>query len=109
MPFGRYRGQLLSDVPTDYLRWCWRTCDLSPWLRHAIEGELTRRCGSRPEPDPSASGAEAGALVRVRTAVQAWFREMALRYHPDRTLDDGAAMKVINHAHERLRELLGVP
>jgi hypothetical protein len=44
----------------------------------------------------------------VRGVVTSWYREMALRFHPDRTLDNGAAMKAINHAHDRLQELLGI-
>jgi hypothetical protein len=30
------------------------------------------------------------------------------KFHPDRTLDNGAAMKAINDGYERLQELLGV-
>jgi hypothetical protein len=109
MPFGKHRGWLLSDIPLDYLRWAWHTSNLDPWLKDAVEDELRRHCGGRAEPTSSAPQARVGVPVgQVRGAVPAWFREMALRYHPDRTLDDSAAMKVINHAHERLRELFGV-
>jgi DnaJ-class molecular chaperone len=44
----------------------------------------------------------------VKAIVQSWYREMAKRFHPDRTLDNGAVMKAINAAYERLEELLGV-
>jgi hypothetical protein len=44
----------------------------------------------------------------VRSVVTSWYREMAKKYHPDRTLDNGAAMKAINHGYERLQELLGI-
>jgi hypothetical protein len=44
----------------------------------------------------------------VRGTVKAWYREMAMRFHPDRTLDSGAAMKAINHGYERLQELLDI-
>jgi hypothetical protein len=44
----------------------------------------------------------------MRNSIRSWYREMALKYHPDRTLDSGAAMSAINHGYERLKELLGI-
>jgi hypothetical protein len=43
-----------------------------------------------------------------RAILKTWFREAAKKYHPDRTLDSGAAMAAINAAYERLQELFGV-
>jgi DnaJ-class molecular chaperone len=48
-----------------------------------------------------------GAADRTRKVVQSWYREMAKKFHPDRTLDNGAVMKAINAGYERLQELLG--
>jgi hypothetical protein len=45
-------------------------------------------------------------LVDWRTVYRQWFAGLARDYHPDRTLDDGKGMKVINDAAERLRNLL---
>lgn len=42
MPFGKYKGALISEVPEDYLRWL-VTCDLKPLLKSAVEKELIRR------------------------------------------------------------------
>lgn len=103
MPFGKYRGYLLADIPDGYLLWVLREVDIeSPILEEAIREELERRRVRAPDSKP------AGSVVNVRSAVATWFREMAMCYHPDRTLDNGAAMKAINHAHERLRELLEI-
>jgi hypothetical protein len=40
------------------------------------------------------------------SVITAWYRELAKKYHPDRTLDDGTSMKVVNAARDLLRELL---
>ncbi len=42
MPFGKHRGELLGNVPTDYLEWV-REIATTDWLRRAIRGELNRR------------------------------------------------------------------
>jgi hypothetical protein len=44
MPFGKYRGEPLSEIPADYLRWVLREVDaLEPWLGEGIRAELQRR------------------------------------------------------------------
>jgi hypothetical protein len=45
-------------------------------------------------------------LVDVRNLISRWYKEMAYKFHPDR---DGshAAMAAINHAHDRLKEIIG--
>ncbi len=115
MPFGKYKQKSLDEIPVGYLRWLLRECDLDAWLRAAVAAEVRRRGagpdedGHRPPgpADPSRSPAgKAAALVDVRSVVKRWFGEMSLTYHPDRGGSD-AAMKAVNHAYERLRELLG--
>jgi hypothetical protein len=105
--FGRHKGKLLTEVPTGYLQWCLRECDsLEGWLIDEIEQELARR--SPPEETPwqqSSQQSPGTSLVNVRSLIQKWYREMALRFHPDR---DGShkEMVAINVAHERLLELI---
>jgi uncharacterized protein (DUF3820 family) len=43
MPFGKYRGLDVEDVPTPYLRWCLREVNLDGGLHRAVEAELSRR------------------------------------------------------------------
>lgn len=37
MPFGRHKGVLLSDVPSDYKQWLLGQGDIDPYLRKALE------------------------------------------------------------------------
>ncbi len=105
MPFGKWRGHPVSGIPSNYLRWLLREVhDLDPQLRRAAERELRDRGDVADDPEQSRYSPPAD----VRGVVKSWFREMALKYHPDRTLDNGAAMKAINHSYERLQELLGI-
>ena len=38
MPFGKYKGQLLADVPGDYRDWLLNQADIDSYLRKALEG-----------------------------------------------------------------------
>jgi hypothetical protein len=93
MPFGRYRGLELRDIPTGYLNWL-ATIHLDPWLRDAVRAECACRAGQqyesgrerRPPPPPPA-----GPAIRISTAdvamarrlVDAGYRALAQRLHPD--------------------------
>ena len=43
LPFGRYQGQPVRDVPDDYLEWLISLPDLRDPLRHIVELEWDRR------------------------------------------------------------------
>lgn len=46
MPFGKHKGQLLEDIPTDYLQWAYDNLDrLNPSIRQEIENQLILREG----------------------------------------------------------------
>jgi hypothetical protein len=53
LPFGRYAGQPLSEVPTSYLDWLLRDIkSLSSGLRSDVAGELERRGAATPRQAP---------------------------------------------------------
>jgi hypothetical protein len=65
----------------------------NPFVREAIENELLRR-----------EGMEQAAPQSWENRVTQVFREMALRYHPDRG-GSTEAMQAVNDYYQRLKEL----
>jgi hypothetical protein len=105
MTFGKHEGEQVSDVPTSYLRWCLRICDnLEPWLRSAIAREMDRRNQEKARQEQPQQ-ARRDLPANLTELIPRWYRQLALRYHPDRG-GSVEAMRVVNDAHERLRELL---
>lgn len=48
-PFGKYRGEPVSSIPTSYLNWCCKEGVLRvEWLRGAVYGELAKRKQGEP-------------------------------------------------------------
>jgi hypothetical protein len=107
MNFGKWRGHLVRDVPSSYLKWALRECStLDAWLRQAIEAELKSR-GVEAEEAPR-PGRYPPPADLLRPVIKTWFAGLARDYHPDRTGDDGKVMAALNEAHERLRKLVGI-
>jgi hypothetical protein len=48
MPFGKYKGWPLADLPDDYLKWVCEVADRDP-LQSAAAAEAARRKGPRPD------------------------------------------------------------
>jgi hypothetical protein len=89
----------LDQIPVSYLAWVLENCsNASPVLRLAIWKVLD----SCPDDGPAARPEAPANWAEVVTQ---WYRQMALRYHPDRGGTD-AEMKVVNDAYERLQKLL---
>src|SRR5262249_3284225 len=102
------QGKLLSEIPTSYLCWLLReVTDLAPYLKYGVQEELKRRgvaSGQAPPPPPPRGDR---SMVDIRSLVKTWFRELSLRWHPDRG-GGNREMMVVNDARERLCKLLGV-
>src|SRR5262245_30672800 len=109
MPFGKYRGWLVSDLPMDYLFWLRSLPDLRPNLKSAIEWEWTQRLEAdersrrqsecRPSSMDRLLGQENSQLFIE--LVQAGRRALALKYHPDRN-GDSTQMARLNDFVDRL-------
>jgi hypothetical protein len=121
MPFGKYRGKRLISIPTEYLVWLRdENEDLDAELRKAVDHELSRRDdvppppGSEPPP-PREVVPDTGPKVEVRNmsplgqtlagSVRMLFRNLALKYHPDRGGSQDA-MQALNELHDQVQELL---
>lgn len=102
MPFGKYRGEFLTEIPPNYLRWLLRECDsIDSYLRRRVEEELYRRSDrdtklqqEQPQQPP----------VDFKAILSRVHKEMAMRFHPDRG-GHVEAMKAINCVMDRLKEL----
>jgi hypothetical protein len=114
MPFGKYKGKRLNKLPTDYLVWCRDKCDnLTDELRAAVEEELADRTDTPKEEtaeqpaEPEVSRpAKVSPLGQTLTGdVRMLFRNLALKYHPDRG-GSHEAMRALNEFHDQLQELL---
>jgi hypothetical protein len=103
MPFGKFRGRPLRDVPDDYLGWLADNVDMKPRLRAAVNRELEVREANT----MTKSVGQPPARVDVEGVIRTWYRGLCMTYHPDHGGDhDGLAMRAINDAHNRLKKLL---
>lgn len=79
MPFGKFKGVLLTDIPTDYLEWLASLSHLRDPLRGAVERELDAR-----QEDRATGQNEMCPSPRVaEEIIGAGVRSLARRYHPD--------------------------
>ena len=114
MPFGKHKGKRLNKLPTDYLVWCRDKCDnLTDELRAAVEAELADRSDTpKEEADEPVAQVEIARPPKVSPLGQSLagdvrmiFRNLALKYHPDRG-GSHEAMRGLNEFHDQLQELL---
>jgi len=103
MPFGKYSGLRLDQVPTPYLLWLNSLDDLREPLLSAVAEELDCR-----ELDSDQSEVEAvppEVLMVAESIIKVGLRHLALKNHPDAG-GDPEAMKQINLAAQFLRSQL---
>jgi hypothetical protein len=114
MPFGKYKGDRLSELPLGYLAWLIENVQLYGGLDADVRAEIARRVA----PDGGGGDYEAGyrdgfrdgrrkgrGRGSWREAVNRWFRRLALEHHPDRGGGEGV-MAALNDAKGRLEEVL---
>lgn len=78
MPFGKYRGRPVEDVPAGYLAWLLEETDVREPHRSAIRDELAWRLDL--VPDSALQLAPPPAIAEI---VSAGYRALASRLHPD--------------------------
>jgi len=91
MPFGKYRGREVADLPKLYLDWLYRNVA----LREPLQSEVTLALfgASYFSEMPMV---DLGKVKRI-------YRELALKWHPDRG-GSVQAMQAVNEFYERLHE-----
>lgn len=90
MPFGKYQGYEVSEMPMDYIKRLWRNVD----LREPLYSEIYSLIRNDHYIYPAAPDQD-----RIRVT----YRELAMEYHPDRIGGSGDIMKGINIFYERLK------
>jgi hypothetical protein len=116
MPFGKYRGCHVDEVPANYLEWAVKQQGLDESLRRCIKDRLRRVACVRVEGpiawprDWDRLAAEWRAFKdayhrTARESLTAAYRETAERYRPDRG-GSPEAMAAVNELHDRFHELI---
>jgi putative quorum-sensing-regulated virulence factor len=100
MPFGRYRGLPLRDLPDPYLSRLRSLDDLREPLLSAVDDELDRRGGAQRTRAPYDA-------TLAQEIVAAGYRSLAKLHHPDGG-GDLQMMKKLNATAEWLRDRVGV-
>ncbi len=122
MPFGKWRGTLLTDIDVQYLNWL-LTIDLRPRLRAEVAAEVQRRRDERENErrwrnwEQNRAGEEqqrraTADLPKTRDVdgamalaiITRGYRSLSLEVHPDRG-GDPEQMKRVNAAATWLREV----
>lgn len=84
MPFGRYRGTPLEDLPDSYVDWLLAEANLRPRLRTELEDERSRRWEKKTTADQLASILSTCPSPHlVSEIVAAGYRSVSKRAHPD--------------------------
>jgi hypothetical protein len=106
MPFGKYKGRLLRELPDQYLEWLSALNDLRPPLRQRIVDEQRRRKfeGQWTTP-PVAKSAVNPEPTLTAKIVEKGYRTLAKQIHPDHG-GDNRMMQRLNDAVEWLRRRL---
>lgn len=100
MPFGKYRGVEIADLPDDYLSWL-KGLDLREPLRTAVEIEWR----SRQQPRGTMKALAVPVRTMAEEMVRVGYRTLAHLHHPDHG-GNSEAMVRVNLAAEALRDFL---
>ena len=94
MPFGKFKGYEIRDLPDNYLGWLYEIVEPG-YLADCVYAEYQHRFGEDFKSAPP----------RVREIIEAGFKALALKYHPD-VGGSGDAMREIIEARAWLQSLV---
>jgi hypothetical protein len=96
MPFGKYRGCFISELPLEYLDWLLDQEFIRNPLRSTLEREFEKRLHSQ-EPNNAID------ISLIDELVSAGLRTLSKKYHPDLG-GDHDLMVALNNCAEWLRQ-----
>lgn len=101
VPFGKFRGVLITELPDHYLEWLGCLSSLREPLRSAVQAEVERR---RPRPNSYACSIRDGCPDPevANQLISAGLRTLARQHHPDLG-GSPQKMTAVNTAAEWLR------
>jgi uncharacterized protein (DUF3820 family) len=91
MPFGKYKGVVVNELPDTYLVYAIRTFELPQELRNLLCFELLDRVGF----DYSFN------IVECEKRYSSIRKKLAIKYHPDKG-GSNEAMQAVNEFYEEL-------
>jgi Family of unknown function (DUF6009)/Putative quorum-sensing-regulated virulence factor len=91
VPFGKYKGRPMSEVPTDYLHW---NVEAQQQQLKSFLDEIEHR-----------ESLEVTKISWAEQIIQSGYRTLTLKHHPDRRGNNGD-MRELNGSHEALLKLL---
>ena len=98
MPFGKYQGRAICDLPHEYVRWL-DSIDLREPLRTQISEELAARRSWQ-------EYRRARATLKRKLDLSGWYSKLVERFHPDNG-GSPEAMEAVDAAKELLERILG--
>ena len=123
MPFGKYKGISVRDIPSDYLEWLWGNVPLYDPLWSLVKEELegldidvdepfgdagnTNGPKTKPRPTRIECGLTPMEADMVREIVSRGYRECAKIYHPD-IGGTHKQMTALNSANEKCLSIIGL-
>jgi hypothetical protein len=102
MPFGKYAGHLVENLPKSYLTLCLSNLEnMGPALRAEM-----RRCVSLDPCATTRSDIQPAAIVSTfDAALEIWYRSASREYHPDHG-GDTRGMIIVNSVYESLSRVI---
>lgn len=102
MPFGKFKGVLIADLPGDYLQWL---LSLGDGLREPLRSAVWAEWRKWQSPMDTMKALPVEAVDMGAKIIQIGYRRLAQECHPDHG-GDGQTMTVLNLAMEALRAWL---
>jgi hypothetical protein len=101
MPWGKYRGRYLGDIPLSYLAFVVDADYTAPWLRSACWDEIRRRSPFAGYEPRARCNDSSSSRWPSHFDFKGWYRRMAVACHPDHG-GSMVAMKLLNELRDEV-------